>query len=312
MTSKISAGDKATGKPRIVVAGSSNTDMVIRSPRIPEPGETILGGEFFMNAGGKGANQAVAAARLGGDILFIAKLGDDIFGRQALALFRSEGIDVSQIIIDTEHPSGVALITVDAAGENSIVVASGANAALGADDIGPVTPHIEGAFIVLMQLETPIPTIERIASIAAGRHIMTVLNPAPAAELSDSLLRHITIITPNQKETEMLTGIKVKDQDSARQASERLHARGVETVIITMGADGASLYHKNRFHMIASPVVKAVDTTAAGDVFNGALVVGLAEGMEMEKAVSFACRAAALSVTRPGAQASAPYRKELE
>jgi ribokinase len=312
MTLTTSAGSKTAGKPRIVVAGSSNTDMVIRSPRIPEPGETILGGEFFMNAGGKGANQAVAAARLGGDILFIAKLGDDIFGRQALALFTTEGIDVSQIIIDMEHPSGVALITVDAAGENSIVVASGANAALGPDDIGPCTQHIEEAFIVLMQLETPVPTIEKIASIAAGRHIMTVLNPAPAAELSDSLLRHISIITPNQKETEMLTGIKVQDRASALQASERLHARGVETVIITMGAAGASLYHKNRFSTIASPVVKAVDTTAAGDVFNGALVVGLAEGMEMEEAVGFACRAAALSVTRPGAQASAPYRKELE
>jgi ribokinase len=298
-------------KPLIVVAGSSNTDMVIRSSRIPEPGETILGGEFYMNAGGKGANQAVAAARLGGDILFIAKLGDDIFGRQALALFRSEGIDVSKIIIDAEHPSGVALITVDAAGENSIVVASGANAALAETDIEQARGRIEEAFIILMQLETPVPTIEKIASIAAGRQIRTVLNPAPAAELSDELLRQISIITPNQKEAEMLTGIKVKDKASAQRASERLHAKGVETVIITMGAAGASLSHENRFTVIASPVVKAVDTTAAGDVFNGALVVALAEGKEMEEAVGFACRAAALSVTRAGAQASAPYRKEL-
>lgn len=299
-------------KPLIVVAGSSNTDMVIRSSRIPEPGETILGGEFYMNAGGKGANQAVAAARLGGDVLFIAKIGDDIFGRQALALFRSEGIDVSRIIIDAQHPSGVALITVDAAGENSIVVASGANAAMGPEDIAQARDRIEEAFIILMQLETPVPTIEKIAAVAAGRGIRTVLNPAPAAELSDELLRQISILTPNQKETEMLTGIKVKDAVGAQLACERLHARGVETVIITMGAAGASLSHEGRFTMIAAPAVKAVDTTAAGDVFNGALVVALAEGVEMEQAVRFACRAAALSVTRAGAQASAPHRKELE
>ncbi len=213
-------------KPLIVVAGSSNTDMVIRSSRIPEPGETILGGEFYMNAGGKGANQAVAAARLGGDVLFIAKLGDDIFGRQALALFRAEGINVSKIVIDAQHPSGVALITVDAAGENSIVVASGANAAMSPEDIDQARGRIEEAFIILMQLETPVPTIEKIAAIAAGRHIRTVLNPAPAAELSDGLLRQISIITPNQKEAEMLTGIKVKDAVTAQQqASERLHAK---------------------------------------------------------------------------------------
>jgi ribokinase len=297
---------------KIVVAGSSNTDMVIRSPRIPEPGETVLGGTFFMNAGGKGANQVVAAARLGGNMLFIAKLGDDIFGRQALELFNQEGIDTKHIIMDAAHPSGVALITVDDAGENSIVVASGANAALGEEDIELARDSIESASIVLMQLETPVPTIEKIAAMAAGKNIITILNPAPAAELPDSLLRNISILTPNQQEAGMMAGSKVVDRASAERAAEWLHAKGVGTVIITMGRAGALLYHENIFTMIAAPVVRAIDTTAAGDVFNGALVVALAEGKEMVEAVGFACRAAALSVTRLGAQAAAPYRRELE
>jgi ribokinase len=308
----MSAQTAAPGKPLIIVAGSSNTDMVIRSSRIPEPGETILGGKFFMNAGGKGANQAVAAARLGGNILFIAKLGDDIFGRAALDLFRAEGIDTSYTILDAAHPTGVALITVDAHGENSIVVASGANSALSEEDIGAARGSIERAFIILMQLETPVATVERIADIAAQKNIITVLNPAPVTELSDRFLRHISIITPNQREAGMLTGIKVTDRDSAERAAERLRERGVKTVIITMGSVGALLYHEDRFSMIDTPAVHVIDTTAAGDVFNGALVVALSEGMEMKDAGAFACRAAALSVTRSGAQASAPYRHELE
>jgi ribokinase len=296
----------------IIVIGSSNTDMVIKASHLPQPGETILGGTFFMNAGGKGANQAVAAARLGGEVLFIAKTGDDVFGKQSIELFRDEGIDISCIIKDAQHPSGVALITVDDNGENCIVVAAGANAALTPENVSGVKEKIESASIILMQLETPIETVEYVATIAGAKGIKIILNPAPAAELNDGLLKKITIITPNQKEAEMLTGIKVNNESSAEKAVMFLHNKGIETVVITMGALGAFVSHNNKYSMIPGHKVQVADTTAAGDVFNGALAVALAEEKDMEDAVAFACKASAISVTRLGAQASAPYRKEVE
>ena len=296
----------------IVVVGSTNTDMVIKASRLPQPGETILGGTFFMSAGGKGANQAVAAARLGASVTFIAKTGYDIFGKQAIELFEKEGIDITGISRDKFQPSGVALITVDETGENCIVVAPGANATLTPEDINQFKEKIENASFVLMQLETPIETVETVANIAISKDVTVVLNPAPAAKLSDELLKKISIITPNQKEAEMLTGIKVSDETSAQQAASFLNRKGIGTVIITMGAAGAFLFHNNKHTMIHGTKVKVVDTTAAGDVFNGALIVALVEGQNMKDAVSFACRAAAISVTRLGAQASAPYRDELE
>lgn len=296
---------------KILVIGSSNTDMVIKSLRIPQPGETILGGTFFMNAGGKGANQAVAAARLGGDVSFIAKTGNDIFGKQAVELFSSEGIDVSGIIVDAQYPSGVALITVDANGENCIVVAPGANAALNIADIENAKEKIEEASIILMQLETPVATIERIAEIASSTNSKVVLNPAPAAVLSDELLEKISVITPNQKEAEMLTGIKINDKNTAMEAAKILQQKGIDTIIITMGSQGAFVFNNGESCLIESIKVNAIDTTAAGDVFNGALVVALANGKEIKTAVEFACKAAAISVTRLGAQASAPYLNEL-
>jgi ribokinase len=296
----------------IVVVGSTNTDMVIKASHLPQPGETILGGTFFMSAGGKGANQAVAAARLGGSVLFIAKTGYDIFGKQSIDLFEKEGIDISGIQRDHYEPSGVALITVDDKGENCIVVAPGANAALTLADIDEVKEKIESASLLLMQLETPLETVEHVAGIAAAKKIKFILNPAPAAKLSDDLLKKISIITPNQKEAEMLTGIKVNDELSARQAAKFLNDKGIETVIITMGAMGAFVLHENKYSMIPGHKVNVVDTTAAGDVFSGALVVALSENRIIEDAVSFACKAAAISVTRLGAQASAPYRKEVE
>jgi ribokinase len=298
-------------KHSIIVVGSSNTDMVIKSPHLPKPGETILGGTFFMNAGGKGANQAVAAARLGGNVCFIAKVGDDIFGRQSIELFNKEGIDTTHVFTDATHPSGVALINVDDNGENCIVVASGANAALFKEDIEVAKDKIASASIVLMQLETPISTIEYVAAFAKASDAQVVLNPAPAIQLSDGLLQNINIITPNQYEAAMLTGTEVNDIDSAKHAAKILNGKGVETVIITLGADGALLYYQDFFTLIESPKVKAVDTTAAGDVFNGALVVALSEGKNMRHAVEYACSAAAISVTRLGAQASAPYRNEI-
>ena len=298
--------------PTIVVVGSTNTDMVIKASRLPQPGETILGGTFFMSAGGKGANQAVAAARLGGSVLFIAKTGYDIFGKQSIELFEQEGIDISGIQRDHYQPSGVALITVDDKGENCIVVAPGANAALSPDDIDQAKEKIENASLLLTQLETPIETVEYVANIASPRNIKFILNPAPAAKLSDELLKKVSIITPNQKETEMLTGIQVTDQSSAQHAANFLHNKGIETVIITMGSMGAFVFHENKYSLIAGHKVNVVDTTAAGDVFNGALTVALSEGMTMDDAVAFACKAAAISVTRLGAQASAPTREEVE
>ena len=270
-----------------------------------------IGRTKFMVAGGKGANQAVAAARLGGNVSFIAKVGDDVFGKQAIELFKKEEIDTAYVFTDVKHPSGVALINVDNNGENCIVVASGANAALLEEDIEAAKDKIANASIVLMQLETPISTIEYVAALAKANRVKVVLNPAPAAALSDELLQNINIITPNQHEAAMLTNTEVNDIDSAKHAAKILNGKGVETVIITLGADGALLYEKDFFAEITTPVVKAVDTTAAGDVFNGALVVALSERMSMKHAVEYACNAAAISVTRLGAQASAPYRNEV-
>jgi ribokinase len=297
--------------PYILVAGSSNTDMVINSPHLPAPGETIIGSSFFMNPGGKGANQAVAAVRLGGHVTFICKTGNDIFGKQAAAIFENEGIDISYLIEDADNPSGVALITVDDKGENTIVVASGSNGTLSRADIEHSKNVIENAAIVLMQLEIPVDTVEYIAGIAKSKKVKVILNPAPACALPDALLRNVSIITPNEKEAEMLTGIHVHSIDSAKDAAKALSAKGIDTVIVTLGPKGALIYDGNNFEHVKSIEVKAVDTTAAGDIFNGALAVALNEGKRIVEATTFACKAAAISVTRKGAQSSAPYRKEL-
>jgi len=295
----------------VVVIGSSNTDMVIKCHHLPVPGETILGGNFFMNAGGKGANQAVAAARLNGNVTFIAKVGNDVFGTQAIELFNKENIKTEYIFVDDKNPSGVALITVDANGENCIAVAQGANGNLSVDDLNTLSRVLEQAEIILAQLETPVATIEYAASIAVQKNIQFILNPAPACKLPDELLSKLSVITPNEKEAEMLTGVAIKDIDDAKQAAKILSAKGIKTIIITLGEAGALLYHNNQFNLIAGKKVNAVDTTAAGDVFNGALAVALSEKKSFEEAIQFANTAAAISVTRLGAQASAPYRSEL-
>jgi ribokinase len=296
---------------KIFVVGSSNTDMVIKTHHFPFPGETILGGRFLMNAGGKGANQAVAAARLGGAVTFVGKIGGDIFGKQAVQQLDDEGINVEFVSVDQENPSGVALITVDHKGENSIVVASGSNGTLSPADFDKALAELSESEFVLMQLEIPISTVEYIARIAAQKQKKVILNPAPAAELSDELLQNLYIITPNETEAELLTGIKVTDQKSALKAALALHQKGVEIVIITMGAAGAFLLINGESEIIQAPKVEAVDTTAAGDTFNGALVVALSEGKTIHESIAFANKAAAISVTRIGAQSSVPYRKEI-
>ena len=298
-------------KKQIVVLGSTNTDMVVKAARIPAPGETILGGRFLMNPGGKGANQAVAAARLGGGVVFVAKVGDDLFGREAKTLFAKEGIRTDYVLTDAAEPSGVALIMVDAHGENCISVASGANGTLVPDDIAAARETIESAGVLLMQLETPVETVLRAAQWAAAKGVPVVLNPAPACALPDELFRCLSLITPNETEAELLTGISVTDDASALAAAEALCRKGVKRVIITLGAKGAFAYADGQGMLVPAVAVEAVDTTAAGDVFNGALAVALTEGQTLADAAGFAARAAAVSVTRMGAQASAPYRNEV-
>jgi len=296
---------------KIIVVGSMNMDMVVKTSHIPQPGETVLGGSFLMNPGGKGANQAVAVARLGGDVTFIGKIGDDIFGKQSSQLFDEEGVDTNGILADDHTPSGIALITVDETGENSIVVAPGANAHLEPADVETVLNNYPDSKILLVQLEIPMQTVEHAARIARQRGMLVVLNPAPANSLVPGMFGLIDVITPNENEAEMLSGMQISDVASARQAAERIHQQGVKHVIITLGKDGAVLLEDGAFHHIPAPEVETVDTTAAGDVFNGAFVVAVSEGKALKDAVSFACHAASIAVTRMGAQSSIPFRNEI-
>lgn len=296
---------------KILVIGSSNTDMVIKTDKLPKPGETILGGTFLLNPGGKGANQAVAAIRLGGKVTFVMKRGNDLFGNQTVGLLMREGIDTEYVIKDNDLPSGVALITVDSKGENSIVVAPGANGSLKPEDI-PADLFDCGRFdIMLLQLEIPIETVEYCIRQASKCRMRVILNPAPAHKLPDEILSLVWMVTPNEIEAQELSGIKISGQASAARAAEELCSKGIKNVIITMGESGAYVRSESFTGMVEGIKVNAVDTTAAGDVFNGALAVAIAEGMKIDTAVRFANRAASISVTRMGAQASAPYRNEI-
>lgn len=297
---------------KIIVIGSSNTDMVIKTRRLPLAGETILGGTFLMNPGGKGANQAVTASRLGGNVTFVTKVGTDLFGTEALNGFKAAKIDTRYIVQDQKNPSGVALINVDENGENIIVVAPGANATLVPNDIKSEIFSTSRSDLFLMQLEIPVETVKYVAERAHRNGNRVILNPAPACWLSDSLYKWIYLITPNETEAGLLTGIEVFDEFSAKEAAEYLRNKGVQNVVITMGGMGAYISSGSLSIMIPGIKVKAVDTTAAGDIFNGAMAVAIAEGKDMLTAVNFANEAAAISVTRMGAQASAPFRNELK
>lgn len=297
---------------RIVVIGSCNTDMVINTERLPRPGETIIGGSFFMNAGGKGANQAVAAARLGGNICFVAKVGNDHFGSHAIEQYKAEGIDVQQISIDSEQPSGVALIMVDGKGENCIAVASGANALLSPQEINRAEEVIDNGDIVLMQLETPLETVEYAASMAHGKGKKVILNPAPALSLPETLLKNLYMIIANETEAEFISGIRITDMESVCRAADIISDKGVKNVVITLGSKGAFIKENGAYHKVPALKVKAVDATAAGDTFCGALCVALAEEKGILEAVDFANRCAAITVTRMGAQSSLPYRSEVD
>ncbi len=297
---------------KIVVVGSSNTDLVIKTARIPEPSETVLGGTFMMAPGGKGANQAVAAARLAGDVIFVAKVGDDMFGRQARENYGKEGLPEQYILEEKGSASGVATITVDARGENAIVVAPGANSALTCADIDAVAREIAEADYLLMQLETPMEVVEYAAKVACGHGTKVILNPAPAAPLSPELVASLYLVTPNRTECQTITGMPIHDEASAEAAARRLADMGAENVIVTLGSKGSLVLEHGEVTRVEAQKVEAVDTTAAGDTFNGALVVALSEGMPLVEAARFAAKASAISVTRMGAQPSTPYRHEIQ
>lgn len=296
---------------KIVVIGSSNTDLVIRTPRIPSPGETLIGSDFMINAGGKGANQAVAAARMGGDVCFVACVGDDGFGAEAVRHYAGEGIDTSYIVRRNGVASGVALIAVDDAAENSIVVAPGANALLSPADIDAVESEIAAADYLLVQLEIPMETVARATELAVRHGVRVILNPAPAAPIADEVLARLDLITPNRSETELLTGLKVENVGDAVAAAAWFRGRGVRRVAVTMGSAGALVADERGEEFVPAYRVEAVDTTAAGDVFNGALAVALSEGRELGAAARFAA-ASSIACTRIGAQRSIPQRREVD
>ena len=297
-------------KKGILVIGSSNTDMTVKTKELPRPGETVLGGVFTMGAGGKGANQAVTAQRLGGNVKFICKVGKDIFGDNSIAQYKKEGLDVSGIL-RSDQPSGVALISVDQHAENCIVVASGANGDLTEEDIEKSRKDLEGCDILLLQLESPIPSVLKAAKIAHQAGKTVVLNPAPACPLPEEIFRNIDLFIPNETELSTFSGIEVKDVESAQKAAAAMQAKGVGKLIVTMGSKGALICEGGPSVFVPAHKVKAVDTTAAGDTFCGALCVAISEGKSLKEAAEFACAASALTVQKMGAQNSIPYRKDL-
>ncbi|HEY6977640.1 MAG TPA: ribokinase [Chitinophagaceae bacterium] len=298
---------------KIVVIGSINTDMVVRTAHIPAPGETILGSSFFITGGGKGANQAVAIAKLGGHAYMVGKVGSDVFGEQAILNLQYENVDTNFVYTDAQHPSGVALIAVADNGENSIIVASGANSALTGDDVALAEQAIAQCDFVMLQLEIPIDTVAEAINLAKKLNKKVILNPAPAAALDDKILQQVDIIVPNQSETFLMTGIEVTAIGNAERAAAWFHNKGVNTVIITLAEQGCYVSGSSFKDIVKGyKVDKVIDTVAAGDTFCGALAVALSEGKTLADAARFANIAAALSVTKKGAQASIPLKAETD
>ena len=295
----------------IVVVGSINTDMVVRALQLPRAGETVLGGDFTQGAGGKGANQAVAAARAGAAVAMVGCVGDDQRGRDAVDGLRREGVGVSQIHRLSEAASGVALIVVDADGQNCIAVAPGANACLTPAMMHHAEPLLAAAEVVLVQLEVPLDAVVEPATLASGHGARCILDRAPAQPLPDALWRHLALITPNVTEAAALTGREIRDQGDVRAVAGVLLERGVESAIVTLGPDGALVATRQAQIVIGGLAVETVDTTAAGDTFAGALAARLVEGTDLVDASRFANAAAAVAVTRMGAQPSVPTRDEI-
>ena len=295
---------------KILILGSSNTDMTIKSEVLPVPGQTVTNGSFYMGPGGKGANQAVAAARLGGNAKLVCKVGKDIFGDNAVKHYREEGLDVSGVL-RSDLPSGIALINVDAKGENCIAVAPGANADITEAEIDGIADEIRASAILLLQLEIPLPAVMRAAKIAHEAGVKVVLNPAPFRPLPDEIFRYVDLFIPNETELAAFTGMPVESQETALAAAHAMVEKGVKEIIVTLGSKGSLITDGVSVRPVQAFKVNAVDTTAAGDTYCGALCVALSEGKSLEEATLFASKASALSVTKAGAQASMPYRNEI-
>ena len=304
---------KLNDKDKILVVGSVNTDMVISAEHFPRPGETLLGHDFMTNHGGKGANQAVAAARLGGNTAFICKLGDDGFGHSTMRMLKKEGIDVSYSSISDKAPSGVALICTMPSGENSIIIDSGTNGLLSPEDMVAAESLFADAAIVLMQLETPIETVIKAAELGKKHGACVVLNPAPAptTPLPEALLKNVDLLIPNETEASSMAGIDIQTGEDISKAMDEIQKLGVKNVIITVGSKGVYARIDGKLVKVPAFEVKAVDTTAAGDTFCGALCASLCKGNKLEDAILFANKASSISVTRRGAQMSMPYLKEV-
>ena len=307
-----------TIKPKVTVVGSFNMDLLIRTPRMPVKGETILGGPFITGPGGKGANQAVAAARLDADVTMVVKLGQDAFGDQAAANLAKEGIRPDFVLRDGGSHTGVAFIVVDNAGENMIVVALGTNALLTPTDIDAAQEAIAGADVALFQLESPLDTVFHAVRLAHEAGVTVMLNPAPGQAISPELLSMVDVFTPNQTELQLLVGRDLSGfknltgLNEVEAAARDLLAHGVGTVVVTLGADGALIVTPGSVQHVQGYKVEVVDTTGAGDAFNGALAVALAEGHPLPEAVRFANAAAALQVTKVGTAPAMPYRRDVE
>ena len=301
---------KTTGK--LVVLGSINADHILNLESFPTPGETVTGTQYQIAFGGKGANQAVAAGRSGADIAFIACTGDDDTGERVRQQLISDNIDVAPVSVIANESTGVALIFVNGEGENVIGIHAGANAALSPALVDAQQERIAQASALLMQLESPVESVLAAARIAHANQTIVALNPAPARELSDELLALVDIITPNETEAEKLTGINVASDEDAARGAQVLHAKGIDTVIITLGSRGVWASVKGDGRRVPGFKVKAIDTIAAGDTFNGALMTALLEDLALDDAIRFAHAAAAIAVTRKGAQPSVPWRKEID
>jgi len=295
----------------IWVIGSINTDMVVKAKALPRPGQTLIGGEFLMNSGGKGANQAVAAARLGAQVSLLGCLGQDIFGSEAITRLEQEKVDCSLVSRSKTQPSGVALISVDCTGENQITVAPGANHCVSEQQVELAFDAMVSDSLILLQLEIPLLSVAHAVDLARAHNCRAILDPAPAQSLSEQILQNLYLITPNESEAETLTGIKVDSPESAEEAANFLLKAGVLNVALTMGCKGVLLASSEGCEVIPATTVKAIDTTAAGDCFNGSLAFALASEETLREAVIFAARVASVSVTRIGAQDSMPFQNEL-
>lgn len=296
----------------ILVVGSANMDMVVTADYFPQPGETVFGKKFGIFPGGKGANQAVACAKLGGLTYFLGKMGNDVFQEKLVQNMKNDGVDLNHLLIDKEEATGIALITIDSRGENEIVVVSGSNMKLTPNDVALKQALFQQVNVVLAQLEIPIETVQKTAELAKASGAIFILNPAPARTLPEQLLKQVDFLTPNETELEILSESSVKNIESTKAAAANLLNKGVKNIIITLGEKGALLVNNDQQQIFPTRKVTPVDTTAAGDAFNGALAFSLSRGEEIAAAIRFANQVASFSVARLGAQSSMPTRDEIE